>query len=293
MEQPTSLGTDILATCRNAARQLTGRQSQPDPRRAELQQAYLEVLESGPAHHAAAQADRLFSLVTSLTPADQPALRRFLNGWGDTHVSSNLVTVLALRLYREDMGEAAGHMMEVIADDIGKTGKPHAEMFATFANALCVPAESWREARNKTESCVNFRDYLREMRHDAPFDEAILTTAASEIWNVGEYTQLTYLMQEWMENKMGLSRGQAASANAYVRVHGGDTELNHFLHAIEAWEIQSERAGVVPLVETAASCMEIYLQKLGNVYSGLADAIEHHRRPALQRYFEGAMNLVI
>lgn len=271
MQNTPEIGISILETCRAAARELTSGHA-PFAHRHALRQTYENVLASPAAQNAAAQADRLFSTVVSFTPKNEPELRRFAHGWSDTHVSSDLVGLLALRLHKIGAHQAAGDMMHVIADDIGANGKPHRDMFATFANALCEP-NGWRNPDNAVSSCTDFRRYLHQARVKAPEAEAILTTAASEIWNVGEYTVLAEKFLPWMQNKMGLSLPEAKKANAYVQVHAGQTELDHFLCAIDAWDKLASHTKIAQPVDMAGQVMHRYLQEIGKAYGDLADAI--------------------
>ena len=268
-------GSSILEISRAAARELTSG-GNPTPHRRELQMAYEAALSSPAAQKAEAETNRLFSLVTTLTPADQPALRVFAKNWGgETHVSSDLVGLLARRLHHVGAHSAAGDMMEVIAEDIGSKGSPHRDIYATFANSLCTPAESWRAPELANAECKKFRKYLSDARTKAPLEEALLTTAASEILNVGEYTTAADKFAPWLKTSMKLSEkdGSLKRANFYSKVHSGKTELDHFLYAIDAGDKLAAHTNTPQSAELAARIMEKYLTEIAKAYKGLTDAI--------------------
>jgi len=277
MNIEVSVGNSILQICLSAARSLTERAGNSSDFRHSLQRAYEDVLMSAEAVQTAAQADRLFTKVMDMTPADELALRRFVHGWQDTHVSSDLVGQLALRLHAIGAHETAGDMMAVIAADIGaEGGKPHRDLFETFANGLCAP-QSWRGRESAVLSCTEFRRYLRAARIEAPETEAVLTTAASEIWNVGEYTTLSERFPVWMRERMRIPSENIRKINAYVHVHAGKTELTHFLVAIDAWDKLAVHLGEQQSVTLAATTMQRYLGALGVAYGGLADCLEQEQ----------------
>lgn len=271
------IGDEILATAHQAVRALTPTSNSESPLRHAFAEAYETALTSEAAAIAAERADCLFATALMIETIDDARLRRFVRSWNETHVSSDLVGVLALRLSRAGHADAAGQMLEVIADDIGERSLPHREMFARFADTLCAPY-SWRDGCYAEPAAKNFRRYLTQARQQQPLDVGILTTAASEIWNVGEYTTLSPRMDQWMQSGLGLSAQKAGVANAYVRVHAGETELNHFLHAITAYEMLCARTGQEPSPTLAGTIMTTYLHELAKAYDGLYQAIKPHNQ---------------
>lgn len=272
----------ILASCRQAA--LTLQTAPPINGNIEfrhrLAETFMAVLDSPVAHHAATQAQNTLSLLLQRNKRDNRSLSRFAHGWNDMHGSSDLVGILALRMHQQNAHQAAGKMMEIIADDIGAHGSPHRDLFARFANTICCP-ESWRHNNTRIKACTQFRAYLRDTRTHQPLETATMVTACSEIWNVGEYTVFAPHMQPWLRKSFAVDKNTARRAAAYVQVHAGKTELQHFHFAIAARELLAKERGMPlnPAAEAAAagSIMTRYLDELGKGFSGLHAAL----RPTL------------
>jgi hypothetical protein len=206
----------------------------------------------------------------------------FLNGWQATHLSALFVSGLTIRMLREasqlryqrqlEMFKAAAEIVEVIGEDTGVDDTPHFELYNEFASAV-MRSDAWRMQMFRVPSCESFRKYVMETRTQGPVEEAILTTMASENWNTGEYTFAATGVIQWMVDKLGLPIDIAQRRSAYVTVHAGETELGHFLHAVQSWYHYCQAYGKKPDEDLAAHILENYILRAGEAFSGLKEAI--------------------
>ena len=160
-----------------------------------------------------------------------------------------------IRLLREASGadghaaallyRAAAEVGEIIPEDTGVDDTPHSELYIEFANFL-VGHDLWQLNRYSIEPCERFRRYVKGQRLEAQIEDALLTTAASENWNTGEYTYLDDMLRPWLVDRLGHDAALAEEKAVYVSVHAGKTELGHFLHALAAWQLYCRAHGAAP-----------------------------------------------
>lgn len=226
-------------------------------------------------------ASRLFERFAGSDWSDD-ALCRFLSGWRAMHGTALYVSGLVVRLQREAqkagpderalLFQAAAEVGTIIAEDTGVDDVPHQELFATFANCL-AGSDRWQLACFSTSECESFRAQVKHARLRAPIEEAILTTAASESWNSGEYTYVDPLMKAWLLQRR-IQTQCSDDPTAYVGHHAGDTELGHFLHAIRAWDLYCEASGLDPDPLKARMIFESYFLRIGVAFQALEKAFE-------------------
>jgi hypothetical protein len=257
----------------------------------QLRQALESAYDTRTARNAASAAEGVFERLTSRQWSSKP-LSRFLNGWRSTHVTALYVSGLMIRLLREASaadGEAsellfraAAEVGEIIPEDTGVDDTPHGELYMGFAHFL-LGHDRWQLARWSNPQCETFRHYVKTQRLEAEIEDAILTTAASENWNTGEYTHLTNFIRPWMIDQTGESADlveENAENAVYVTVHAGQTELGHFLHALEAWQLYCRANGRPADPERARAIVLRYLDGVGQAFAALGAVFHPDRVPA-------------
>ena len=219
-------------------------------------------------------------VLKKLTSARWPSevLHRFLSGWGATHGTVAFVSGLMIRAQREaralsEPGRsllygASAEIGEIIPDDVGLHGPPHSELFVNFANAVAGD-DTWQLSRYAVPACQEFRRFVQERRLAGPLQDGILTTAASENWNTGEYTYFNSIACKWMTDVLSYSAEKAENACAYVSIHAGETELGHFRHALKAWELHCEATGQIADPARARNAFDTYLTRIGTAFAAL------------------------
>lgn len=209
----------------------------------------------------------------------RPTLERFFHGWRDTHLTSGSVAgigcrlmLLAEREYPENgvaFFEAAARNARIIHEDLGLCGETHADLYERLATAVC-DGDEWELRRNRVPSAFAFRKWVHRERVSAEdMQDGILTTIASEIYNHGEYSMIAPMFQRWLEGALGFSPREARRKLAYIMVHTGDTESDHFLFGIETLKHYCRGAGLeVDYERVSARCAE-YLRRVGAAFDGI------------------------
>jgi hypothetical protein len=247
-----------------------------------LREALASAYQTDVARHAVDAAHKVFDRLTS-QPWPTDTLAHFLNGCRSTHVTALYVSGLMIRLLREAVaanGKASGliyrataEVGEIIPEDTGVDDTPHSELYVSFANFV-LGNDRWQLNRYSVPACERFRCYVKAQRLEASIEEAILTTAASENWNTGEYTYLDGIYRPWMVDIMGWSAEEAEEKGVYISVHAGRTELGHFLHAIEAWQLYCHATGQVADPARARAVLVRYLTEVGQAFSALGRVLQ-------------------
>lgn len=241
--------------------------------RAALERAY----QSETAVRSLVTAERVLNKLTA-TRWPPTVLRRFLSGWSATHGTALFVSGLMIRLQREAratrgparslLSDAAAEIGEIIPEDVGLDGPPHSELFVDFASAVAGD-NSWQLSRYVVPECQQFRRFVQERRLAGPLEDGILTTAASENWNTGEYTYFDSLVDKWMMDSLAYPIERCKKATAYVSIHAGKTELGHFRHALRAWDLYCEAVGQSADPARARSAFDAYLTRIGTAFGAL------------------------
>jgi hypothetical protein len=247
----------------------------------DLREALDQVYRSEAAACAGEAARGVFDRLTSRRHSVD-RLCRFIRGWQSTHGTALYVSALMIRLGREAgktggpqrllLYQAAAEIGEVIPEDTGVDDVPHSERFAQFANQV-IGDDRWKGDRYCVRACEQLRTYVKQQRLQAPIEDAILTTAASENWNSGEYTYFSAGIVPWLVGTLGLDETLARESAKYVTVHAGETEVGHFLHALSAWKMYCTARGTTPDPARAKRAFEGYLKHVGEAFAALGDAL--------------------
>ncbi len=213
----------------------------------------------------------------------RPTLERFFNGWRDTHLTSGSVAGIGCRLLLlaeqknsengASFSDAAARNARIIHEDLGLCGETHADLYARLATAVC-DGDEWELQRNRVPSAYEFRKWVHHERVSAQdLQDGILTTIASEIYNHGEYSMISSMFRQWLENNLGFSPAEAKRKLAYIVVHTGDTESGHFLFGIETLKHYCRGVGLdVDYERVSERCAE-YLRRVGDAFDGIGARI--------------------
>jgi len=86
-----------------------------------------------------------------------------------------------------------------------------------------------------------------------------------EVYTHGEVEYIHPLYTRWFERDMGVPPEQVRKTVAWVTVHTGGTESNHFAHAVEAVEAFVKAMGIAVDRTTAREVFAQYLQRKAEV----------------------------
>ncbi|MFB3302217.1 hypothetical protein [Pseudomonas sp. AMR01] len=189
--------------------------------------------------------EQAFEQLTSRRQSPQ-VLRKFFASWSKTNNSAVSVSGLANRitlLARSEQGSAAadqlyracGSLQRITDEDLGALGNTlHAELFYNMATPLCGD-DQWLLKENCLPSAQAFKDWTDARRlRDRDLLQGLLTTLIHEVYTHGEVEFILPLYQQWFVRDMGVPHDKARATVAWVTVHTGGTESNHFAHAVAA-----------------------------------------------------------
>lgn len=224
---------------------------------------------------ALAKVESLFDLLTTrrFTPE---GMFRFFQSWRHPLRGASSIAGLSCRLSaaatavdgdrRAAFFMATAGCAEIIAEDMGVPGIRHDDMFYRLATAICG-SDEWQSKVHTVEPIIDFHawvNYLR--RHHKDLLEGVLTTIASEIYNHGEFCMIAPMFERWMTEELGMPRKDVRPNLAFILVHTGSTESDHFMKAIDVFDHYNVAAGLAPSYDRLeARCVE-YLTRIGDAY---------------------------
>ena len=225
---------------------------------------------------ALASIEEAFTTLTSRrhSPA---VLRKFFASWSKTNNSAASVSGLANRLTLMARAEpdaevafqlykACGSLQRITDEDLGALGNTqHADLFYNMATPLCGD-DQWLLRENCLPSAQTFKDWTDTRRlRDRDLMQGLLTTLVHEVYTHGEVELIHPLYAQWFVRDMGIPDSRVRATVAWVTVHTGGTESNHFAHAVAAISefVEALRIEINP--EAARSIFSEYLRRKSHV----------------------------
>jgi hypothetical protein len=254
----------------------------------------MPVLEAMPPSHIKHELLRAFPLhamafrdiedsFATLTSARQDAdrLRRFFQSWSQTNNSAMTVAGISNRLtlakYRSEpmrdetaLLRAIVSLNRIVDEDLAVTNAVlHSQMFYAMATDI-VGDDLWLLHRYLHDSARAFKAWKdrNSLRENDPMI-ALLTTLVHEIYTHGEVEFILPMFRRWLEVDYGRSRHDTTRTLAWISVHCGPTEKNHFFHALDAVEHYARARGLLIEDYSLAAIVETYLQKKAAVMRAL------------------------
>lgn len=214
-----------------------------------------------------------------------PQLRRFFASWSKTNNSAASVSGLANRLTllaRSEQGSAAaqqiyhvcGSLQRITDEDLGALGNTlHSDLFYNMATPICGD-DQWLLKENCLPSAQAFKDWTDARRlRDRDLLQGLLTTLVHEVYTHGEVEFIHPLFKQWFERDMGVPPESVRKTVAWVTVHTGGTESNHFAHAVEAVEGFVKAMGIEVDQAAAQAIFAQYLQRKAEVMRDCAASL--------------------
>lgn len=183
-----------------------------------------------------------------LTSARQEpeTLRRFFNSWSQTNNSAMTVCGLSNRLsmpiHRNDpipqpasLAKAIASLNRIADEDLAVVGKVlHQELFYRMAIGFCGD-DQWLMRAYLHPAAASFKKWKdnNSLNVDDPMI-GLLTTLTHEIYTHGEVEFILPLFRQWAEEHYGMDSSLARRTLAWISVHCGPTEKNHFFHALDS-----------------------------------------------------------
>jgi hypothetical protein len=212
-------------------------------------------------------------------------LRKFFASWSKTNNSAASVSGLANRitlLARCDAGSATaaqlyracGSLQRITDEDLGALGNTvHADLFYTMATALCGD-DQWMLKDNCLPSAQAFKDWTDSRRlRDRDLLQGLLTTLIHEVYTHGEVEFIHPLYSQWFVRDMGVPPERSRATVAWVTVHTGGTESDHFAHAVAAVNEFTAALQIEVDPATARGIFAEYLQRKASVMNDCAQLL--------------------
>lgn len=206
----------------------------------------LTLLSEIPKHRSSFEAiERAFVELTSRRQAPD-LLRRFFQSWSQTNNSAMTVAGIGnrLTLMLHSGAEIHDHaalvqtlvsLNRIVDEDLAVTGAVlHSQLFYTMATGL-VGDDEWLRHRHLDPAAQAFKAWKdRNSLRDRDPMVALLTTLVHEIYTHGEVEFILPLFRAWLARDLGVDEAASKRLLAWISVHCGPTEKNHFFHALDA-----------------------------------------------------------
>jgi hypothetical protein len=174
--------------------------------------------------------------------------RYFFHSWSLTNHSAMCVSGIGNRITLRLLDERNGidkprltsallALHRISDEDLGALGGTlHADLFYEMAGLFC-DGDSWLSRGFAVDSARAFKEYKNRsgLRHpDLMY--ALLSTTAHEVYTHGEVEFILPLFKDCVQKNFDIDEKQQRRRLAWISVHCGPTEREHFRHAVEAVE---------------------------------------------------------
>jgi hypothetical protein len=186
-----------------------------------------------------------FALLTSTAP-DPDRLRPFFHSWSQTNNSavtvaglSNRMTMLIHKNFpvadEAQLFRSVANLNRIVDEDLAVVGKVlHSDLFYAMATNICGDDE-WLSRRYLDESAKGFKAWKdRNSLRDKDLLIGLLTTLVHEIYTHGEVEFILPKFTNWLNAEFDLSATDTKNTLAWITVHCGPTEKNHFFYAVSS-----------------------------------------------------------
>jgi hypothetical protein len=186
-----------------------------------------------------------FTKLTSVTP-DPENLRPFFQSWSQTNNSAVTVAGLSNRMTmlvhknapltdEAHLFRSVANLNRIVDEDLAVVGKVlHSDLFYAMATNICGDDE-WLSRKYLDESAKGFKAWKdRNSLRDKDLLIGLLTTLVHEIYTHGEVEFILPKFTEWLKDEFNFSHTETKNTLAWITVHCGPTEKNHFFYAVSA-----------------------------------------------------------
>lgn len=191
--------------------------------------------------------EQSFHLLTS-NAYSQEKLHCFFHSWSMTNNSAMTVSGIANRLtllmhknkpVQDPLSllQALTSLHRIVDEDLGVVGGVlHKDLYYRMATHFCKN-DDWLSLRYLTPEAADFKKWKdANSLRDRDIMIGLLTTVVHEIYTHGEVEYILPLFKSWLQSLDGIEGREANLILAWIIVHTGPTEKNHFFHAIHAVE---------------------------------------------------------
>lgn len=189
--------------------------------------------------------EKSFSLLTS-KPHSADRLKPFFMSWSQTNNSAVTVAGLSNRMTmlihknaeiadEASLFRSVASLNRIVDEDLAVVGKVlHSDMFYTMATNICGD-DAWLSRKFLGEEAYEFKAWKdRNSLRNKDILIGLLTTLVHEIYTHGEVEFILPKFSEWLQSDFGFEKELLKNTLAWISVHCGPTEKNHFFYAVSA-----------------------------------------------------------
>jgi hypothetical protein len=129
----------------------------------------------------------------------------------------------------------ADSLQRIIDEDFGAHGEiMHTDLYYRMATGICGD-DSWQSKKYGTPSAQEFRSWMLKLRlRDRKILNGLLFTLIHEVFTHGEVELIHPMFQEWLSTHLGIPVRETSKILAWITVHTGGLETEHFGHTADA-----------------------------------------------------------
>ncbi|WP_299104958.1 hypothetical protein [uncultured Tenacibaculum sp.] len=173
-------------------------------------------------------------------------LNTFFKSWSQTNNSAMTVAGLSNRMTmiihkkkevnsEYDLFRAVSSLNRIVDEDLAVVGRIlHSKLFYNMATSIAED-DSWLSHEYLTQEAVDFKAWKdKNSLRNRDIMIGLLTTLVHEIYTHGEVEFIIPLFENWLKEEGRLTESEIDKSLAWIRVHCGPTEKDHFFHAVDA-----------------------------------------------------------
>lgn len=170
----------------------------------------------------------------------------FFHSWSQTNNSavtvaglSNRMTMLVHKdkpiVSEPDLFKAVASLNRIVDEDLAVVGRVlHSKLFYTMATNISGD-DAWLSKKYLCSEAKEFKDWKdRNSLRNRDIMIGLLTTLVHEIYTHGEVEFILPKFDKWLRNNSDLSEQEIQESLAWIEVHCGPTEKDHFFHAVNS-----------------------------------------------------------
>jgi hypothetical protein len=189
--------------------------------------------------------EKSFNQLTS-KKQDKQRLQHFFHSWSQTNNSAMTVAGISNRLTmlvhknqpiadENALLRSITSLNRIVDEDLAVVGRIlHSQMFYTMATNICTD-DDWLSRVYLHESASDFKAWKdQNSLRNKDIMIALLTTLVHEIYTHGEVEFILPKFKSWLMNDYNFSEEECDKTLAWISVHCGPTEKNHFFFAVSS-----------------------------------------------------------
>jgi hypothetical protein len=189
--------------------------------------------------------ERSFIELTSTTQEPE-VLNNFFHSWSQTNNSAMTVAGLSNRLTmlihknqpvqdEWQLFRSVANLNRIVDEDLAVVGRVlHSQLFYEMATGI-TGNDQWLLRTYNHPYAKAFKDWKdHNSLHTKDIMIGLLTTLVHEIYTHGEVEYILPKFKNWLIQSYGYTEKQCTPVLAWITVHCGPTEKNHFFYAVNA-----------------------------------------------------------